>query len=283
MNVTLKLLYDHSSTKPVHIKSWNPTPRKRICKHTRRRSEVEKLLPLWFAWFACLCTFVDLPWLLWIIPFKNRVKTPQSQSFQLQATADPQADLCANLLDKAPSVRIAVLPLLMASTGGSEVHHTASMAAASLLPTTTSSSETQGTRSNNTVPLLPQLKLPIYKPSPRVRDGRPPYTTQHEITFLHSEYPFPSNLLLQLSAFDAVESGQTGLYAHTAWLACAIMACNAWNGYLVKKDEENCRQISDNLDIILLERKYSFHVSVSLSTSVTQTPYLYSICSFYKK
>lgn len=77
------------------------------------------------------------------------------------------------------------------------------------------------------------------------------------ITFKHPGYPdqFSQNVLLTLFAFD---SPTGGIHYGTAHLACAVVACNAWNGYFTRT-RDGPRIDRDN-DELLTERAYYFHV-----------------------
>jgi len=77
------------------------------------------------------------------------------------------------------------------------------------------------------------------------------------IEFLHPGYPdtFKQNLLLTLNATDHAEGG---LHHRTAWLACAIIAGNAWTGYL-SLTRERTRIVVDD-DELLTGSSYYFHI-----------------------
>ena len=63
---------------------------------------------------------------------------------------------------------------------------------------------------------------------------------EHIVTFKHPGYPdqFGQNILLTLHAFDDVRGG---LHCGTAHIACAIVACNAWDGYFSRTRDGNDR------------------------------------------
>ena len=78
---------------------------------------------------------------------------------------------------------------------------------------------------------------------------------QHKALFFRPAYPNASNLILILHAWD---SPSGGIHVGTAWLACAIVACNAWDGYLTKHNNSGRLDYYD--DDILLPGSYDFHV-----------------------
>ncbi|KAL9029980.1 MAG: hypothetical protein Q9196_001846 [Gyalolechia fulgens] len=89
-----------------------------------------------------------------------------------------------------------------------------------------------------TLPILPQLA------------GR-------KIFFRHPGYPDVgvSNVILILYAFD---SSAGGLHYYTAWLACALVAGNAWTGYLTETRQSNRLQFGN--DNLLTRDAYYFWV-----------------------
>ncbi|KAH0562857.1 hypothetical protein GP486_002530 [Trichoglossum hirsutum] len=84
-----------------------------------------------------------------------------------------------------------------------------------------------------------------------------PIADNHVIKFKHPGYPekFGQNILLQLYAWD---SPNGGLHAGTALLACAIIACNAWDGYLTV--ERDGPKLELQYDDVLPIQGYYFHV-----------------------
>lgn len=79
--------------------------------------------------------------------------------------------------------------------------------------------------------------FPLYTSTPI---DRKPHSDSRQITFLHPGYTKPGNILIQLEAFDEGEGGQTGIYAHTAWLTCVIMAANAEYHTLGRPQHQCC-------------------------------------------
>lgn len=77
------------------------------------------------------------------------------------------------------------------------------------------------------------------------------------ITFKHPGYPdqFGQNILLTLFAFDHPSGG---LHYGTAYVACALVACNAWNGYFTRTRESPRLELDH--DDLLLDRVLYFHV-----------------------
>lgn len=109
-----------------------------------------------------------------------------------------------------------------------------------------------------------QLRLP--PPSP-VSDDQFPTANNHIIIFKHPAYPdeYEQNILLQLYAWD---SPNGGLHAGTALLACTLIACNAWNGYLTI--ERDGLRLNLQEDDVLPAGEYYFHVprpSMSMSSA----------------
>lgn len=90
------------------------------------------------------------------------------------------------------------------------------------------------------------------------------------IEFLHPGYPdtFKQNLLLTLNATDHAEGG---FHHRTAWLACAIIAGNAWTGYL-SLTRERIRIVADD-DELLTGSSYYFHIPRSQGDEDDDTPY----------
>ncbi|KEQ57882.1 uncharacterized protein M437DRAFT_29481, partial [Aureobasidium melanogenum CBS 110374] len=84
---------------------------------------------------------------------------------------------------------------------------------------------------------------------------------EHTVTFKHPGYPdqFGQNILLTLHAFDDVRGG---LHCGTAHIACAIVACNAWDGYFSRTRDGNDRLDLQHDDLIFDKVLY-FHVPSS--------------------
>lgn len=101
-----------------------------------------------------------------------------------------------------------------------------------------------------TIQLRPAVSPPIYNDSP-------PTANKRIILFKHSGYPvhYDQNVLLQLYAWD---SPTGGLHSGTALLACALIACNAWDGYLTIERDGQKLDLHD--DDILIAQEYYFHV-----------------------
>ncbi|KAK5019448.1 hypothetical protein LTR39_000373 [Cryomyces antarcticus] len=79
----------------------------------------------------------------------------------------------------------------------------------------------------------------------------------HKIAFRHPGYrdEFEQNVLLTLYAFD---NHNRGLHYATAHTACALVACNAWEGYLTHtRDGERLQLTADGL---LTEKEYYFRL-----------------------
>ncbi|TKA45111.1 hypothetical protein B0A49_12862 [Cryomyces minteri] len=79
----------------------------------------------------------------------------------------------------------------------------------------------------------------------------------HKIAFRHPGYrdEFEQNVLLTLYAFD---NHSRGLHYATAHTACALVACNAWEGYLTHtRDGERLQLPADGL---LTEKEYYFRL-----------------------
>ncbi|KAK5015469.1 hypothetical protein LTR60_002859 [Cryomyces antarcticus] len=81
------------------------------------------------------------------------------------------------------------------------------------------------------------------------------------ITFKHPGYPdqFGQNILLTLFAFDHPTGG---LHFGTAHLACAIIACNAWNGYFTRTRDGPRLELG--YDDLLVDRVLYFHVPTDI-------------------
>ncbi|KAJ9634067.1 hypothetical protein H2199_009140 [Coniosporium tulheliwenetii] len=79
----------------------------------------------------------------------------------------------------------------------------------------------------------------------------------HKIAFRHPGYrdEFEQNVLLTLYAFD---NHSRALHHATAHTVCALVACNAWDGYFTRtRDGERLQLTADGL---LTEKEYYFHV-----------------------
>ncbi|GAB7354924.1 hypothetical protein MBLNU459_g5549t1 [Dothideomycetes sp. NU459] len=113
--------------------------------------------------------------------------------------------------------------------------------------------------SEEKVALIPRAPVPA-------QSVRPPFTYSVErddaITFKHPGYPdqFGQNILLSLFAFDH-PTGGFGLHYGTAHLACALVACNAWDGYFTRTRDGEALQC--DRDDLLVDRVLYFHVPSS--------------------
>lgn len=79
---------------------------------------------------------------------------------------------------------------------------------------------------------------------------------RHKIVLRHPGYLEPHNILLALHAPDAAVGG--GIHYGTAFVACAIIACNRWNGYLTR--ERNGPKLEMAVDDVLQSGSYYFHI-----------------------
>jgi len=59
--------------------------------------------------------------------------------------------------------------------------------------------------------------------------------------FLRPGYEPPSQTLLTIKAYDCGEEDQVGLHVGTATIACAVVARNAWDGYLITTADPTSR------------------------------------------
>jgi hypothetical protein len=102
-------------------------------------------------------------------------------------------------------------------------------------------------------PVLAQPALPLSS----FGGGR----REHTVTFKHPGYPdqFGQNILLTLHAFDHVRGG---LHYGTAHIACAMVACNAWDGYFSRTRDSSDRLNLQHNDLIFDKVLY-FHVPSS--------------------
>jgi HNH endonuclease len=82
-------------------------------------------------------------------------------------------------------------------------------------------------------------------------------SVNHTIIFKHPGYAdeFGQNILLTLDGFD---SQHGALHYGTAFVACAIVAGNAWNGYFTRERNGEPLELVD--DDVLTETSYYFHV-----------------------
>lgn len=90
------------------------------------------------------------------------------------------------------------------------------------------------------------------------------------IVFKHPGYSdyAKQNDLLRLYATDCIDGG---LHYGTAWLACAIIAGNAWDGYLTKEREG--MRIDMQEDDLLMGESYYFHVPLAAQDVEKNIPY----------
>ncbi|KAL6717731.1 hypothetical protein ACLMJK_003816 [Lecanora helva] len=96
------------------------------------------------------------------------------------------------------------------------------------------------------------LREPFQPLSETVHNVPPPLRT---IRFRHPGYPNSSNILLVLYAFDSPDGG---LHYGTAFLACAIVAVNAFNGYMTETLDGD--KLEMDWDKLLIKEDYYFHV-----------------------
>ncbi|KAG9659992.1 hypothetical protein KCU76_g19642, partial [Aureobasidium melanogenum] len=81
---------------------------------------------------------------------------------------------------------------------------------------------------------------------------------EHTVTFKHPGYPdqFSQNILLTLHAFDDIRGG---LHCGTAHIACAIVACNAWDGYF-SRTRDGSDRLNLQHDDLIFDKVLYFHV-----------------------
>ena len=96
---------------------------------------------------------------------------------------------------------------------------------------------------------------------------------QSKLVIKHPAYPdeFRQNDLLTFYARDLPDGG---LHAPTVLLACGLVACNEFNGYLTRDRAGNQRLNCDN-DQILSAGQYYFHVPHPPSRSSTDSSIVY--------
>src|SRR5438045_646943 len=97
----------------------------------------------------------------------------------------------------------------------------------------------------------PQSIPPRVAATPATNYGNPAL----RIDFCHPGYNFPHDTLLTLHAFDHPDGG---IHYNTAFVACAIVAGNAWHGYFT--ETRDGPTVNIGRDGILREKKYYFHV-----------------------
>lgn len=113
------------------------------------------------------------------------------------------------------------------------------------------------------------IQLRPSAPSP-IQDDLSPTANKHIVIFKHPGYPdeYEQNILLQLYAWD---SSNGGLHAGTALLACAVIACNAWNGYLTVERDGPKLELQD--DDVLSAQEYYFHVPQTIDGPAGDSSY----------
>ncbi|KAH8798636.1 hypothetical protein F5884DRAFT_813300 [Xylogone sp. PMI_703] len=119
------------------------------------------------------------------------------------------------------------------------------------------------------------MRIELAEPVPEPVFQSPRLKAQHKALFFHPAYPNASNLLLILYAWDTPNGG---IHAGTAWLACAIVACNAWDGYLTKHNDSDRLEYND--DDVLPPGSYDFHVPNPSGTD--PEPYQYPLCPSFQ-
>ncbi|KAG9234572.1 hypothetical protein BJ875DRAFT_509286 [Amylocarpus encephaloides] len=107
---------------------------------------------------------------------------------------------------------------------------------------------------------MPNISLrPVARPPAQEHERTSPGCTNTRTltTFKHPAYSddFQQGSLLQLYTWDTRDGG---LHAGTALLACAIVACNAQDGYLTRNRDGGSLHVGD--DEVLLDDEYYYHV-----------------------
>ena len=110
-------------------------------------------------------------------------------------------------------------------------------------------------------------KWPSPKP-PSPPEGKPPLI-KHQIRFRHPGYSDDrlQNVLLTMYAFDHPDGG---LHYGTAFLACAIIAGNIFDGYLT--DTRDGRKLNLEWDELLVKKNYYFHAYPPLDDAAERQP-----------
>jgi hypothetical protein len=88
----------------------------------------------------------------------------------------------------------------------------------------------------------------------------PQISLDRRITFKHPGYNefLNQNELFRMYAWDGDDTHGLGLHAGTALLACRLVACNTWDGYLTTTSDGVALQLEQ--DDLLTETEYFFHV-----------------------
>lgn len=105
------------------------------------------------------------------------------------------------------------------------------------------------------------------------------------VSFKHPAYSeeYNQNLFLQLYAWDSDrKSGNAtstkGLHFRTSFLACALIACDAWDGYISSDREGRAKIVPSTPDDILPAGTYYFHVpDPNPDPSPSAEPYRYPV------
>lgn len=117
--------------------------------------------------------------------------------------------------------------------------------------------------------VLPSIRF-AGTPSWREREERRTHSDPDRVVeFCHPGYEYPHNILFRLSAIEPDSAPPTatqrfGVHHDTARIACAILANNAWDGYLTA-DKADGPRISGGPDCILVNDRYYFHPPSSQS------------------
>ncbi|KAH8743339.1 hypothetical protein F5883DRAFT_441084 [Diaporthe sp. PMI_573] len=84
------------------------------------------------------------------------------------------------------------------------------------------------------------------------------------VEFCHPGYEYPHNVLLKLNAIEPEPETPSnvrrfGVHHDTARTACAILANNAWEGYLTADEPTGTRIPIDDPERVLINNRYYFH------------------------
>ena len=131
------------------------------------------------------------------------------------------------------------------------------------------------------------MSISILRPKPQSPvTGLPLHSRRQCIQILHPGYPDGQNILLNLYAFDLIDSPNGGIQWYTAFLACAIISGNRWDGFFTAL-KPNELPIQPNQNLLLEEKTYYFHVPppescTSYVSSSEILYYKYPICPSFK-
>ncbi|WEW56208.1 hypothetical protein PRK78_001645 [Emydomyces testavorans] len=127
----------------------------------------------------------------------------------------------------------------------------------------------------------PLMSSSLTFPEPKTVDLEEPLFI-NSIQVAHPAWPEDQDLFMNLGTVDSVD--RTACHLKTVWLACAIVAGNAFTGYLSRSRDPSAEPISLGDQELLRWGKYWFHVPDPdiVESATPSSPYLYPICCSFR-